>query len=142
MEVPTNQIPKGGDTMTDLLGHLGNALTISSALVDTLRKADNSVYIKEISEMNLQLAAAQNEAARLMKENQLLKDEVEEQKSNPLRYDGEVYRDKDGHAFCPGCYDGNRKRIHLKKTFWRFYVKASPVYLCPICDNKFPRQDG
>jgi len=118
--------------MLDLVGHIGNAISTTGGLIDIFRKADNAAFIKQISDLNIQLAVAQNEAARLLNENRELKAEIDTDRSAPLRYDEVVYRDAENYGYCPACYDDRRKRIHLKE-----HPMNSNWFVCPICDNDY-----
>jgi len=71
-----------------------------------------------------------------MCENETLKEEADERKNSPLRWTGIVYADGNNHPFCPACYDGRGKRIHLLDDtiglgYWR----------CRICGEVFSLLD-
>ena len=121
--------------MTDLLGHIGNTVTIAKGLYEICKEYENAKLIKQISDLTLEIAQVQNEVAEMMAELRSLKAEKEEQETNPINYDGIVYRDKDNQIYCPACYDNQRKRIHLKPPYWT--VSKTYLSICPICDNKF-----
>ncbi|MCL2600632.1 MAG: hypothetical protein FWD88_05575 [Treponema sp.] len=127
--------------MTDLIQHIGSAITMTGGLIEIFRKADNAQFIKHVSDLTVQLATVQNDVVRLMDENRELKAKIEEMETNPLQYDGYIYRDGHGHAFCPGCYDDKRKRIHLRKTTAAF-IDLYTVWGCPVCDKKYSYRDG
>jgi len=117
--------------MTDLIGHIGTGITIAKNLAELSRQFDNAVLIRQISDLNLQLAQIQNEAAKMITELRALKEDAEEREKNPLRYTGAIYRDSDDLPFCPGCYDNLRKRIHLSPAF------LPNSFNCPVCKSNF-----
>jgi hypothetical protein len=114
-------------------------LTVSTAksLFELAHTMNNAVLIKQVSDLTLQLAQTQNEAARMMTENRLLKAEQEEQEKNPLRYDGLVYRDTGDDPYCPACYDDRRKRIHLAS--FPHLADGKAGFECPICHEWFEK---
>ena len=125
--------------MTNLLESLSSKV---GAIVEIAKTLGNAELMLEIGELQMRLADLKIEHAALKDENRELKAEAENEKNNPLVYDGEVYRCNDGHAFCPGCHDGNRKRVHLKKGWYTMGISSSPIWNCPICKNTFSRQDN
>jgi hypothetical protein len=113
---------------------IGLAVSTTKSLIELAQAAKNAAMVKLVSDLTLQLAQTQNEAARMMTENRLLKAEQEEQEKNPLCYDGLVYRDTKDHSYCPACYDDRRKRIHLSSFPM---VDGRTGFECPICHAEF-----
>jgi len=70
------------------------------------------------------------EIYRLQKENNFLKEKLEERDSNPLAFDGHVYRDAAGFPYCTACYDDKGKRVHLQE------------FVCPVCQNRYKDKDA
>ncbi|MDR0722756.1 MAG: hypothetical protein LBF75_08230 [Treponema sp.] len=122
--------------MPDLITLIGSSLTVTKNLVELAHTLNNSALIKQLSDLTLQLAQSQNEAARMMTELRLLKTEQEEREKNPIRYDGLVYRDIEDHPYCPACYDDRRKRIHLTSFPM---VDRKTGFECPICHAEFEK---
>ena len=120
--------------MTDLIGLIGTGITIAKGLDEICKEYDNSVLVRQITALNIQLAQAHNEAAKTMRKLRRLNAEVSERKNNPLTYTGTIYRGKDGFPYCPACYDNRRKRIHLKIN--KFPVLDGHL-ICPVCMNDF-----
>ena len=115
--------------MTDLIGLIGTSVTIAKGLLEIDKQYNDSVFKRQFSELNYQLALAYEEGAKMVTEFRALKTEIEEQENNPLSYNGIAYRDRNNFLYCPACYDNSKKRIHLKKR---------GVYLtCPICGNDY-----
>jgi len=119
--------------MTELVGHIGGVITIAKGLLETSRAYNDAAFMKQISDLTIQLAILQTEAAQMMTELQTLRFEAEEQEKNPLRYTGVVYRDTEDHPYCPACYDSKRKRIHIPKT-------GTFIIACPVCKTGFNEQ--
>jgi len=122
--------------MNDLIGILGSSITIAKGMYEISKEYNNTAYIKQNSELTLKLAQAQNEAAQITMELQALKNETEEQKNNPLHYNGTTYRDTKDMPYCPACYDDKNKRIHLKRD-----PELKSSFICPICQNEFEEDD-
>jgi phage regulator Rha-like protein len=92
--------------------------------------------IKQISDLTLKLAQSQTEAAQMMNELQTLKAEAEKWEHNPLHYTGSIYRDPENYPYCPACYDGHKKRIHLTK-----HKTIGHSFHCPICKENYGDDD-
>ena len=125
--------------MTELVGAIGASITMAKGLYEICKEYDNSILLRQLSDLNLQLAQTQTEAAQMMDELRNLRADAEEQANNPLEYTGIVYQGKDGFPYCPACYDDRRKRIHLKDD-------SNPdtgytLYICPVCKEKFEGYD-
>jgi len=121
--------------LTGLIGAVNSTVTLAKGLYEISKEYDNSVLIRQISELNLQLAQVQNEAAKMMEELRDLKAEADEQEKNPLTYNSAVYIGKDNFPYCPACYDNQRKRIHVHK------LPNHSSFFCPVCRNSFADKD-
>jgi len=119
--------------MTDLIGLIGSGITMTKGIFEVAREYNNANLIKQISDLTIQLAQAQTEAAEMMTELRNLKAELEERDNNPLEYSSTIYFDSNGELFCPACYDDRKKRIHLKVI----EQTGGVYYRCPICHNNF-----
>jgi 2-oxo-4-hydroxy-4-carboxy--5-ureidoimidazoline (OHCU) decarboxylase len=116
--------------MTDLIGLIGTTITLTKGLLEIDSEYNKAEYIKKISDLTIQLAQAQTEAAQMMTELRNLKAEEEERENHPLTYTGEVYRDRENVPYCPACYDNLKKRIHLKKF-------DTNRLQCPVCEVRY-----
>ena len=120
--------------MTDIVGYIGASLTIAKGLLEICKEYNNVILIKQISDLTLQLAQAQTEAAELINENRNLKEEAERQETNPLTFKKPVYYDRNQLSYCPACYDNLKKRIHLKTET---IEGGGTSFTCPICKTNF-----
>jgi transposase-like protein len=120
--------------MNDLLEHIGSGIAIAKGLLEISKEYNNATFIKQISDLTLQLAQVQNEAAKMMTELQTLRAEADEREKNPIHYTGAVYRDTKNRPYCPACYDDKRKQIHLIDD-------GDGCFRCPICQNHFDESD-
>jgi hypothetical protein len=105
---------------------------MAKGVVEFVKALNNAELTKQISDLTLQIAQNQFEAADMINENQALKAKIEELKTNPLHYDGTVYRDKDNFSYCPACFDAFEKKVHLKNP-----DKISRRFTCPVCKAYF-----
>jgi len=120
--------------MIDLIGHISGGITLAKGLYEICKGYDNAALMKNISDLTLQLAELQITAAQIITENSALKAELETRESNPLKYDGLAYRDNDNFPYCPGCFDGEYKRIHLKP--FNSCVRGF-ILSCPVCKEEY-----
>jgi hypothetical protein len=128
--------------MTDLVGLISTTVTMAKGALEISKKMNEAVSNKAISDLYIQLAQIQTTAAEkeveildLKNEIQTLKAEMEEQKTNPLDYNGLVYIGNDKFPYCTACYDERRKRIHLKVIL---YEKThTHLFRCPVCHAEF-----
>jgi hypothetical protein len=100
-----------------------------SALYELAKRFNNA-------ELNLEISNLKMEMSRLMDENTALKDRVQElteDKEHPLKYVDWFYINDKGELFCPGCYDKERKRIHLKQETGNGHNDLS----CPVCKTPY-----
>lgn len=124
--------------MTDIIGNLNGSITLLKGIHEICKIYDNAILMKEISDLNMQLAQTQNEAAQMMTRLQTLETELEERQNNPLCFTGAVYFDNEKYPYCPACYDNNRKRIHLKATP---KPNGYHVFHCPVCTAHYHEED-
>jgi hypothetical protein len=75
-----------------------------------------------------------------LENRKLIKRAAKEDRENPLAYNGNVYYDSAGHAYCTGCYDGSHhvKRIHLSLEY---SVGNFKKLFCSACNAKFEEGD-
>jgi len=118
--------------MTELIAGIGAALTMAKGMLEIGKTLNNVELIKQNSDLILQIAQNQIDAANMMNENQALKEEIKEMKNNPLHFDGGMYLDKDNVPYCPACYDSKNLKVHLKKPYKA--VTGYIIYKCPICN--------
>ena len=122
------------------------ALTAAIELVKSLKdaKLSDAKVKDQMADLYLKLADLKMEMANLINENLDLKKKLSEaQENNEKR--GEIKKmglfyfqinekGKDG-PFCPGCYDGNNKLIHLKPMPSQFSRLAT--HQCPVCKTTY-----
>ena len=120
--------------MSDIISLISSGITMTKGLFDIACEANDAILIKQISDLTIQLAQTQNKATELLTEIHELKKEQEENKNNPLTYNGLVYQGEDGFFYCPACFDSNKKRIHLKKFDT---PHNTPCFNCPICKEAY-----
>ena len=89
------------------------------------------------SELQMELANLKIAHAAIKMENMKLKATLYDETSNPLVYNGFIYRCKDGFAHCPACYDNHKKRIHLKPVNSPLYSFNTDCFRCTTCGEKF-----
>jgi hypothetical protein len=114
--------------MADIIALAKSILELSSGI-------NNANLAKQVSELTIAIAQAENEMARLIRENSELKEKNRvlcEDREKPLIFNekNKLYYQSDdtGHEspFCPHCYEAGHLRIHLtEKT------------TCPHCDKDF-----
>jgi hypothetical protein len=75
-----------------------------------------------------------------LEHKKLMKEAAKEDRKNPLVYNGNVYYDAVGHAYCTGCYDGSHhvKRIHLSLEY---SVGNFKKLFCSVCNANFEEGD-
>jgi hypothetical protein len=117
--------------MPDLIESLSSK---ANAIAELAKRLGNPELMLEISDLKLQLADLKTSYANLLNEIRDLKAEMEEQQNNPLNYTGAVYMDMRNHPYCPACYDGGKKRIHLKSSPTD---RGSTYFTCPVCKEWF-----
>jgi len=127
--------------MTDVLGHISASMTIAQGLYEIIKTYNNSVLIKHVSDLNIQLAKAQDDAALMMSDLRELRSQNQEDIDNPLTISQcGIYFDAHKNRYCAGCYDGpTKRRVHLA------YQNANSEYvsyLCPVCKIEYKDKDN
>jgi len=122
--------------MTDIIGHINASMTIAKNLSEIIKTYDNSILIKQVSDLNFQLAKVQDDAALVINELRELKTQRQEDLKNPLTITQcGFYLDASNNRYCAGCYDGpTRHRVHL------VYINTSSdciTYSCPVCKTEY-----
>jgi len=120
--------------MTDILGHIGSVITVAKAVSELSDRFEKSDLIEKIAELNIQLATAKNDNARLINENRELKANAERENIDPLHWTGSIYRNSADHPFCPACFDDRHKRIHLSTNA---IPGCGESFTCRVCRNHF-----
>jgi len=127
--------------MTDLLIHIANSLTLAKGIYEIAKQSNNSIFTKQISDLNIQLSQIQNFANQMQNENNELKAQLQEDNDNPLSISQcGIYFDTNKNRYCAGCYDGpTRRRVHL------VYQNANSeyvTYFCPVCKIEYKDKDN
>ena len=104
------------------------------ALYEIEKKVDNAELREELATLKSQLADLKIEHADLKDENRELKDRIRLLTENPLVFDGNVYRDTEGFAYCPGCFDGKHKACRLSEALT---LMAESKVKCGVCGNEY-----
>lgn len=131
--------------MSSILGPLNQAISLTARLKDISKNLQDAEFANLLADLRLELSEVKLKLADVMDENAKLKSEItrlkhEKQVEVPdLVYRGYAYfepHDAGGLPYCPGCYDGDNKRIRLKKTIHHL-EKRSGSHQCPVCKQFF-----
>jgi hypothetical protein len=122
----------------DILTTIGSVVSTAGAIHTLTKSLKNDELSRWSSELNMELAKAQNLIAELLNKNRELEQEcqtLKDDKADPLQWKKELYwKDGDDVPFCPHCYEGGKFKYHLHTIY---PTNVSKAYHCTHCNNHY-----
>lgn len=132
--------------MLDILGSIGNAITLANRLKEISDNIKDAELKNILADLSLELADTKLKLAEIITENVSLKEQVNILESRKINIeeltfrDGLYYRKNDDNPFCTGCYDNNKKEIRLQRfSAVNTLQKKMGNLICPICETYYTK---
>ena len=127
--------------VTAALRAVSSSVDLIKKINDLAAKTKNSELINEIANLNLEMASAKLALANAIAESIEREKEILDLKTKlnaigSLTFrNGVYYKEGEDSPYCPGCFDGQKKMIHLALLPCDFTDFGK--YRCPRCGTTF-----